>query len=94
MEAKRQHRPMVVVDALQHQEARSFPGLANLPVIRFDATADLNSDESQLQLQEVINFVLQEVLRFSYAREHLKKLKSLLNLPLQTDVSTIFRTNI
>ena len=84
MEAKRQHRPIIVVDALQYQEARSFPGLANLPGIRFDAAADLNSTESQSCLRNIVNFALQEVLRFSYTREHLQKLQVVLNLSDQT----------
>jgi len=84
MEAKHQHRPIIIVDALQYQETRSFSGLANCPCIRFDASVDLNSAESQFRLKDVINFSLQEVLRFCYAREHLKKLKAVLGLPEQT----------
>ncbi|MEI6947336.1 toll/interleukin-1 receptor domain-containing protein [Paraflavisolibacter sp. H34] len=36
LKAKRNDRPVVVIDALTRQEARSFPYLGNSPVIRFE----------------------------------------------------------
>jgi hypothetical protein len=69
--AKRARRPMVVVDALAGQEPRSSPLLANLPSARL-AVADLGD---QRRLEEVINFIGLEVLRFLYCELQLRLLK-------------------
>ncbi len=81
METKRLNRPMIIIDALQHHEDRSFPYLSNVPTIRFDLSADLDSEASSKYLQTIIDFALQEVLRFIYIREHFSHLKACQRLP-------------
>lgn len=72
MAAKRLKRPMVVVDALQNHEPRSFPYLSNVPVLR----VDLQTTPNDTQLQAIIDFALLEVLRFYYVKRHFAHLKA------------------
>ncbi|MFH1865799.1 MAG: TIR domain-containing protein, partial [Candidatus Eisenbacteria bacterium] len=62
--AKHYQRPVVVVDAVQEREVRSFPYLGNVPVVRWKGDA-----------QEVIDLLLREALRQAYAAESLEKRK-------------------
>lgn len=60
--AKHYQRPVVVVDAVQEREIRSFPYAGNTPVIRWNGRPD-----------DVIDLLLLEALRHAYAEEFLKK---------------------
>jgi len=60
--AKHYRRPVVVVDAVQEREIRSFPYAGNTPVIRWNGHP-----------QDVIDLLLLETLRHTYAEESLKK---------------------
>lgn len=62
--AKHHKRPVVVVDAIQEKEVRSFPYAGNVPVIRWNGRP-----------QDVINLLLLETLRHAYAEESLKQRK-------------------
>lgn len=62
--AKHFQRPVVVVDAIQEREVRSFPYSGNVPVVRWKRDA-----------QEVIDLLLREALRQAYAAESLEKRK-------------------
>jgi len=62
--AKHYRRPVVVVDAVQDREIRSFPYAGNTPVIRWNGHP-----------QDVIDLLLIETLRHVYAEESLKKRK-------------------
>jgi len=77
--AKRYNRPIVVVDALQRHEDRSFPLMSNVPAIRFDTALD--AEDAAQKLQTVIDFTLLEVLRFVYQKRHLEHLQSQDYLP-------------
>lgn len=77
--AKRYNRPIVVVDALEQHEDRSFPYMSNVPVIRFDT--ELDAVDAADKLQDVIDFALLEVLRFVYQKRHLENLQSQDYLP-------------
>jgi hypothetical protein len=77
--AKRYNRPIVVVDALERHEDRSFPYMSNVPVIRFDI--ELDAVDAADKLQDVIDFALLEVLRFVYQKRHLENLQSQDYLP-------------
>jgi len=82
--AKQQHRPMIVVDALQQQENRSFPYLSNIPAIRFDLNTPLEAPlaaETSRKLQAIIDFALLEALRFFYLQKHFRHLQTLAALP-------------
>lgn len=68
--AKRNGRPMVVVDALSAAEPCSSPFLANLASVRVDPASV--SDE---QLDRVTSFIGLEVLRFLHAETQLAALK-------------------
>jgi len=61
---KHYRRPVVVVDAVQEREIRSFPYAGNTPVIRWNGHP-----------QDVIDLLLLETLRHIYAEESLKKQK-------------------
>lgn len=60
--AKHYQRPVVVVDAVQDREVRSFPYAGNAPVIRWKG-----------QPQAVVDLLLFETLRHAYAEESLKQ---------------------
>lgn len=62
--AKHFQRPVVVVDAIQEREVRSFPYAGNVPVVRWKGDA-----------QEVIDLLLREALRQACAAESLEKRK-------------------
>ena len=68
--AKRNRRPIVVIDALTGTEPRSSVFMSNLPSIRMDPR-----EISDVQLDRVANFVGLEVLRFLYCEAHLELLK-------------------
>ncbi len=81
MTAKRLNRPMIVVDALQDHEDRSFPHLSNVPSIRFDLDMKLGTPKSKKVLHAIIDFALLEVLRFMYTEKHFAHLKACARLP-------------
>ena len=60
--AKHFQRPVVVVDAVQEREIRSFPYVGNVPVVRWKGN-----------VQEVIDALLREALRQAYADENLRR---------------------
>ena len=62
--AKQYQRPVVVVDAINNREVRSFPYIGNVPVVRWKCNS-----------QEVIDILLREALRHAYAMEDLKQYK-------------------
>jgi SLOG cluster2/TIR domain len=64
--AKRERRPMVVIDALTQVEARATPFMANLASVRIDP-----SQITDEQLDRVANFTGLEVLRFLYVERQL-----------------------
>jgi hypothetical protein len=77
--AKRYNRPIVVVDALQRHEDRSFPLMSNVPAIRFDTALD--AEDADQKLQTVIDFALLDVLRIVYQKRYLEHLQSQGYLP-------------
>ena len=99
--AKTAQRPMVVVDALARQEPRSSPLLANLPSVRL-AVADLKpKKKAEKRLEEVINFVGLEAVRFLHSELQLRLLQEeelitekamlLTRPPEARDLAAIFR---
>ncbi len=68
--AKNHGRPVVVVNAVEQGEERSFPYLGNVPTVRWapDRPRDAGRASDALAL------VLREVLRDAYFRKHLKAL--------------------
>lgn len=60
--AKQHQRPVVVIDAIQEREIRSFPYVGNVPVIRWKGDP-----------QEIVDLLLRESLRHAYAEEFLKQ---------------------
>lgn len=77
MIAKRLNRPIIVIDALQSKEHRSFPYLSNVPAIRFNLDAPFTTSETQNKLQTLIDFALLEVLRFIYIKKHFAHLQAI-----------------
>lgn len=69
----KQHRcPIVVVNAVERGEERSFPYLGNVPTIRWRKGDDVAS-----QCQSVVDLALTEVLRDEFLRQHLAYIKGL-----------------
>ena len=62
--AKKHQRPVVVVNAIQNREVRSFPYSGNVPVVRWKGDAN-----------EVLDLLLRESLKLRYAELYLEKLK-------------------
>jgi hypothetical protein len=62
--AKQKQRPVVVVNAVQEREIRSFPYAGNTPVIRWNDKP-----------QDAVDLLLQETLRHFYNKETLNKQK-------------------
>lgn len=54
--AKKHNRPIVVVNALQDIETRSYPYMGNVPVIRWQES----------EIHNIFHFILLEILRFEY----------------------------
>jgi len=62
--AKHHQRPVVVVDAIQEHEVRSFPYAGNVPVIRWNGHS-----------QDVVDLLLRENLRHAYTLKRLQQCK-------------------
>ncbi|MBX3458573.1 MAG: TIR domain-containing protein [Planctomycetes bacterium] len=62
--AKKHRRPVVVVNAIQNREVRSFPYAGNVPVVRWKGDPE-----------EVIDLLLRENLKLRYAELYLGKFK-------------------
>jgi hypothetical protein len=99
--AKAAQRPMVVVDALSVKEPRSSPLLVNLPSIRLALTDLKPKKKAEKRLEEVVNFVGLEAVRFLHAdlqlrllqeKEPIAKSAMLLTRPPEArDLATILR---
>jgi hypothetical protein len=76
--AKRLQRPIIVVNALEHEERRSFPYLGNVPVIRL-------TDDNHL---EIITLALLENLRFLYTSQRIEGLRAAQRIPAHAAVLT------
>lgn len=69
IEAKRLGRPLLVVDALERGEERSFPYLGNVPTLRWN-----REKESEEQLcRRIVDAALREVLRCTYFVRHFRQ---------------------
>ncbi len=76
--AKRQERPIVVINALNEGEERSFPYIGNVPTIRWK----IHEDQSyEADIQAVITLILYEVLKNVYLKQHFEDLRSLMLIP-------------
>ncbi|WP_425404107.1 TIR domain-containing protein [Hwanghaeella sp.] len=75
--AKRNGRPIVVVDALRGTEARSSPLLVNLPSIRLDANVGKQEGEAPEGISNAVTFVALQTLRFLYTVEKIAGLKEM-----------------
>jgi hypothetical protein len=73
--AKAAQRPMVVVDALSVKEPRSSPLLVNLPSIRLALSDFKPKKKAEKRLEEVVNFVGLEAVRFLHADLQLRLLQ-------------------
>jgi hypothetical protein len=70
LKAKKNNRPVVVINAIKDGEERSFPYLGNVPTIR------LNSKS----YERTLDFVLMEILRFYYTYLYISERKGLRKL--------------
>ena len=68
--AKEFGRPILVLDALQTGEARTFPYLGNCPTIRYQDTVD--------GYNSAVGYLLREVLRSEHFKLYVKKLKAII----------------
>lgn len=63
IQAKRNNRPIIVVNAINDKEVRSFPYLGNSPVIRYESITD------EKFLKKIFHTVLFEILRYEYSKK-------------------------
>ena len=70
--AKKYKRPIVVVDAIQNQEVRSFPYSGNVPVIRWSGNPEKASEDSQ----KAIYLLFKEALRQNHSSMVLNQYRS------------------
>ena len=68
--AKSAGRPVVVINAVQSGEARSFPYLGNVPTVRWNA-----GDERWTRCEAAVNLALREVLRCEHFRLRAQRLR-------------------
>lgn len=61
LKAKKNGRPVVVINAVKEGEERSFPYLGNVPTIRWK-----NSGNKDGLINKILAFTLYEILRFQY----------------------------
>lgn len=61
LRAKKNNRPVVVINAVKEGEERSFPYLGNVPTIRWKVTGN-----RRVLIDKILNFTLYEILRFTY----------------------------
>jgi hypothetical protein len=72
--AKRRGRPVLVINAIEEGEARSFPYIGNVPTIRWRAGEPARTEA-------VVGLVLREVLRAEYFQQHFEDLRALFGVP-------------
>jgi hypothetical protein len=75
LEAKLAGSPVVVLDAFQRQEERSFPYLGNGPVVR------LTSNGADAELERLLTAILLEALRYSFFPRRVQHLCRLNQIP-------------
>ena len=76
--AKNFRRPIVIVNAIEEDEKRSFPYMGNVPVIRWTGTNH----------QRIIGLALREHLRFLYNEQRIEALRSAGRIPYGAVVLT------
>jgi hypothetical protein len=74
LNAKKVGKPVVVINAIEEGEERSFPYLGNVPTIRWKKIS--NKRESE-QIERILNFGLYEILRYIYTEMYLTSLNRL-----------------
>jgi hypothetical protein len=68
LKAKKNNRPVVVINAVKEGEERSFPYLGNVPTIRWNYGV-----RNTRQLRKILQLILMEVLRFRFTHELIQK---------------------
>jgi hypothetical protein len=75
LKAKKENRPLIVINAVKEGEERSFPYLGNVPTIRWKT-----GPNKEKFIKRILDFTLYEVLRFIYTYKLLGDLKGLTKL--------------
>lgn len=75
LKAKKNNRPVLVINAVKEGEERSFPYLGNVPTIRWNYGV-----RNTRQLRKILQLTLIEVLRFNYTYEFIAKRPGLSNI--------------
>lgn len=68
LRAKKNNRPVVVVNAVREGEERGFPYLGNAPSIRWK-----HGVRNTRQIRKILELILMEILRFQYTYEFISK---------------------
>ncbi|WP_417591396.1 toll/interleukin-1 receptor domain-containing protein [Owenweeksia hongkongensis] len=68
LRAKKNNRPVIVINAVREGEKRSFPYLGNVPTIRWNYGV-----RNDRQIRKILELTLMEVLRFYYTYEFISK---------------------
>ncbi len=77
--AKRLQRPIIVLDALEHRDDRSLPGMGNVPCLRIDPS--LKKKKLRRRLRDAVEAAVVESMRFLHARGRLTHLSAMERLP-------------
>lgn len=77
LNAKKRDKPIVVINAVEEGESRSFPYLGNVPTIRWKKLA---TNKESLLIEKIIDFTLLEILRYVYTKKHLENLRGLVSI--------------
>jgi hypothetical protein len=84
IEAKRLGRPIVVLNAVQQGEERSFPYLGNVPTLRWKP----QEQSIQETCRALVDMTLREVLHAAFFEREIKQLKSLYPLLRRAQILT------
>ena len=77
LSAKKNDKPVIVINAIEEGEERSFPYLGNVPTIRWKTA---KGKREILLIERIIDFTLYEVLRYTYTSQYLKSINGLVSI--------------
>ena len=77
LNAKKVGKPVVVINAIEEGEERSFPYLGNVPTIRWKRKSSKQEPE---QIERILSFTLYEILRYTYTEMYLTSLNRLTSI--------------
>ncbi len=77
LRAKKADKPVVVVNAIDVGEERSFPYLGNVPTIRWKNPSKNNLTK---HLEKIVSHTIEEILRYTYIYRYITNIKGLTSI--------------